>query len=325
MSLPPPMSLPPAQPVQPAQSSEPAESSGSAGPAPAPLPFLVGFDGSSRSLAAARWAAREASSAGAPLHLLHVGQAWPTIQPISPEFVPVLGESELAIVSVLTSLAAELRSEYPALTIETATAEGGPGSELPRAAARENAGLIVLGASGHGHHPLALLGSTALHVAGRAEVPVVLVREAAERAERGRGVVVGVDPAGDYGRVLDFGYAWAVAHGLPLRAVQVVHAVHGAHAAGTAATGPAGGGGAGGPSAPRSLEAVVAEASARYPGVPTECVTRSGDPAHVLVEESATADLLVIGRRHHRPLHGLGPTDHAAAHEARGPVALVPH
>ncbi|WP_371616723.1 universal stress protein [Streptomyces sp. NBC_00454] len=263
------------------------------------LPFLVGFDGSVRSLAAARWAAREAVSAGAALRLLHVGRAWPTIQPISPEFQPVLGASERAAEGVLSALAEELRALHPGLAVETATAEGGPAGELPRAAA--HARLLVVGAGGHNHH-VPLLGSTALHVAGRSEIPVVLVREPAPAAERGqRGVVVGVDPAGDYEAVLGFGYAWAAAHGLPLRAV---------HA---------------GPEPSQSLEAAVAKVSAAYPEVATECVSRPGDPAHVLVDESATADLLVVGRRHHRPLHGMGPTDHAVAHYARGPVALIPH
>ncbi|MCY0936604.1 universal stress protein [Streptomyces sp. H34-S4] len=270
-------------------------------PAQPALPFLVGFDGSSRSLAAARWAAREARAAGAPLRLLHVGQAWPTVQPISPEFQPVLGASELAAVAVLSSLAEELRAAHQGLTVETATAEGGPGNEIPRAAARANAGLIVLGASGDERHVVPLLGSTALHVAGRSEVPVVLVREPAERAPHGHGVVVGVDPEGDYAAVLDFAYAWAAEHALPLRAVHV------------------------GPAGPEPLEAAVAEAGARYPNVPAECVTRPGDAAHVLVDEAATADLLVVGRRHHRPLHGMGPTDHAVAHHAHSPVALIPH
>ncbi|MBT2470911.1 universal stress protein [Streptomyces sp. ISL-66] len=266
------------------------------------LPFLVGFDGSARSLAAARWAAREARSAGAPLRLLHVGQAWPTILPISPEFVPVLGESVLTSTALLESVAAELRAAHPGLIVETATAEGGPGSELPRAAA--GARLLAVGASGHDHRHVPGLGSTALTVAGRTGVPVVLVREAPARADgakRADGVVVGVDPAGDYGPVVDFAYAWAAVHGLPLRAV---------HA---------------GPQGQASLEAAVAEASARHPEVPTTCASRPGEAATVLLEESATADLLVIGRRHHRPLHGLGPTDHAVAHHAHVPVALIPH
>ncbi|MET9465088.1 universal stress protein [Streptomyces sp. NPDC006544] len=267
---------------------------------PPSLPFLVGFDGSPRSLAAARWAAREARSAGVPLRLLNVGQAWPKIQPISPEFEPVLGESVTASMALLATVADGLRSAHPGLIVETVTVEGGPGSELPRAAA--GAQLLVVGASGHHHHVVPLLGSTALTVAGRTGIPVVLVRETDEHPHRGQGVVVGVDPDGDYGLVLEFAYAWAAVHGLPLRAV------HAGEAAGQA-----------------SLEAAVAEASARHPAVPTTCVSRPGDAADVLVDESATADLLVVGRRHHRPLHGLGPTDHAVAHRARAPVALIPH
>lgn len=273
---------------------------------PAAVPLLVGFDGSSRSLAAARWAAREASASGAPLRLLHVGQAWPTVQPISPEFQPVLGASELAAVAVLSAIAEELRSAHPGLTVETATAEGGPGNEIPRAAAQSDTGLIVLGASGEDRHVVPRLGSTALHVAGRAEVPVVLVREPPERAEHGGGVVVGVDPAGDHGAVLDFAYAWAARHGLPLRAVYAS---------------PAGAG----PADPEPLEAAVAGARARHPDVPSTCLTRPGEPAQVLLQESVAADLLVVGRRHHRPLHGMGPTDHAVAHHSHSPVALIPH
>ncbi|MDD9377372.1 universal stress protein [Streptomyces sp. ZAF1911] len=268
------------------------------------LPVIVGFDGSPRSLAAARWAAREALAAGAPLRLLHVGQAWPTVQPISPEFQPVLGANESAARAVLSSVVAELRAAHRDLDVEATTAEGGAGNEIPRAAAGANAGLIVLGASGEERHLVPQLGSTALHVAGRAEVPVVLVREPAERAPHGRGVVVGVDPAGDYAAVLDFAYAWAARHALPLRAVHAVRT---------------------GPAAPEPLEAAVAAAAAAHPSVPTQCVTRSGDPAKLLLEESAEADLLVVGRRHHRPLHGMGPTDHAVAHHAHSPVALIPH
>ncbi|MFD7033665.1 universal stress protein [Streptomyces sp. NPDC059917] len=272
-------------------------------PAPAP-PVLVGFDGSSRSLAAARWAAREALAAGSPVRLLHVGQAWPAVQPISPEFQPVLGASESAARTVLSAVTDEIRAAHAGLTVEAATAEGGPGNEIPREAARSKAGLIVLGASGEDRHVVARLGSTALHVAGRAEVPVVLVREPAERAPHGRGVVVGIDPAGDHTAVLDFAYAWAARHALPLRAVYAVR---------------------GTPADPEPLEAAVAAAGARHPQVATTCVTRSGDPTELLLEEAAGADLLVVGRRHHRPLHGMGPTDHAVAHHAHSPVALIPH
>lgn len=286
------MSVPSDQPVPPTSPVLPA--------LPA-LPVLVGFDGSARSLAAARWAAREALAAGAPLRLLHVGQAWPTVQPISPEFQPVLGASESAARAVLSALAEELRTTHQGLTVEAATAEGGPGNEIPRAAARSGAGLIVLGASGEEHHVVPRLGSTALHVAGRAEVPVVLIREPAERAPHGHGVVVGVDPEGDHAAVLDFAYAWAARHALPLCAVYA------------------------GPAGPEPLEAAVSAAGARHPGVPAECVTRPGDPARLLLAESAEADLLVVGRRHHRPLHGMGPTDHAVAHHAHSPVALIPH
>ncbi|WP_327253681.1 universal stress protein [Streptomyces sp. NBC_01244] len=286
------MSVPSDQPVPPAAPVLPA------------LPVLVGFDGSARSVAAARWAAREALAAGAPLRLLHVGQAWPTIQPISVEFQPVLGESERVARTALSALVEELRTTHQGLTVEAATAEGGPGNEIPRAAARSGAGLIVLGASGEDRHVVPRLGSTALHVAGRAEVPVVLVREPAERAPHGHGVVVGVDPAGDYAAVLDFAYAWAARHALPLRAVHAVQA---------------------GPAGPEPLEAAVSAAGARHPLVAAECVTRPGDPAQLLLDESAEADLLVVGRRHHRPLHGMGPTDHAVAHHAHSPVALIPH
>ncbi|MFJ7267320.1 universal stress protein [Streptomyces sp. NPDC099050] len=273
-------------------------------PTPPALPLLVGFDGSPRSITAARWAAREALAAGAPLRLLHVGRAWPAVQPISVEFQPVLGASEHVARTALAALAEELRTNHRGLTVETATAEGGPGNEIPRAAAQADAGLIVLGASGEDRHPLPQLGSTALHVAGRAGIPVVLVREPAVRAPHGGGVVVGVDPAGDHGAVLDFAYAWAARHALPLRAVR---------AAGS------------GPVDPEPLEAAVAAAGARYPRVRAECVTLPGDPAELLLAEAAEADLLVVGRRHHRPLHGMGPTDHAVAHHAHCPVALIPH
>ena len=94
-------------------------------------------------------------------------------------------------------------------------------------------------------------------------------------------------------------------------------------------------GGAFAPSAPdarefeRGAEDALAEALAaaaeEAPDIPVETVLREGDPAHVLLEESEGADVLVVGchdytfirRLFHHSVSG------ECAHEARCPVTVV--
>jgi nucleotide-binding universal stress UspA family protein len=63
----------------------------------------------------------------------------------------------------------------------------------------------------------------------------------------------------------------------------------------------------------------------KFPSVRLELVTALDNPARALVEQSRSAQLVVVGTRGHRPLAGalLGSTSHALLHHAACPVAVV--
>jgi len=62
-------------------------------------------------------------------------------------------------------------------------------------------------------------------------------------------------------------------------------------------------------------------------GVTIESVVREGPPAKILVEESADAEILVVGKRGHGGFLGLliGSITNQVANHATCPVVIVPH
>lgn len=129
-----------------------------------PTCIAVGFDGSSDSEAALRWAASLASALGATLKVVHA-----------------VGLLEHAGLSPLVAHERRARSiaadeGVDAANLEWCVFDGDPGSVLSRSAQGEHAAeLLVVGTRGTGAHPGTLLGSTSLGLVERAPVPVVVV------------------------------------------------------------------------------------------------------------------------------------------------------
>jgi nucleotide-binding universal stress UspA family protein len=77
-------------------------------------------------------------------------------------------------------------------------------------------------------------------------------------------------------------------------------------------------------------EALAGTAAAwrdRHPGVDIVEKTVMGDPAKALIDESAGAELLVVGSHGRGELRGLvlGSVSHAVLHHAHCPVAVTRH
>ena len=74
------------------------------------------------------------------------------------------------------------------------------------------------------------------------------------------------------------------------------------------------------------LDETIAEVAGDDPSVPIEPVVLEGDPARVLCERSAAADLLVVGSLGHSPLSSavLGSVSRRCAEESPCPVVIVP-
>ncbi|MDY0813903.1 universal stress protein [Kitasatospora purpeofusca] len=309
---------------------------------------LAGVDGSPESTVAAHWAAGEALRRGAPLRLLH---AWPWLTDgrasfADPEDLPVAAQRMLAAV------AEEVGARHPGLTVRTdvvldaavdglvaatETAETAEATE-----ATEGAGLLVLGSRGLGGFKGLLVGSVSMAVAGRAAVPVVVVRQpgpetGTESARKSAGnsagesaagavpeVVVGVDAGAPSDTVLDFAFREAELRGARLRAVHgwnlpPAFAVVGflPSAVETAQLQAA---------EEKALAAALAGHRARHPHTEVVEQARLG-AARTLVEDTADAALLVVGRRRrpHDLAPRLGRVAHAVLHHARPPITVVPH
>lgn len=141
---------------------------------------------------------------------------------------------------------------------------------------------------------------------------------------RERLVVVGVDGSPSSDEALRVALEEAVRRDAGLRAVTAWRVPPAAFAAGYGA-------------AP-GLETASLEKAARHVldeaieraavpvGLEVEAVVREGHPADVLVDESAGAELLVVGARGHGGFRGmlLGSISDQCAHHARCPILIVP-
>ena len=134
---------------------------------------VVGVDGSPGSLAALRWAVREASLRKLALHAV---TAWEF--PVESTFGDdgTLGERHpvIAAEKILASALAETGVEADDETITTEPVNGHPAEVLMRMA--ESAELLVVGSRGHGSIFGAPLGSISHYVAAHAACPVVGIK-----------------------------------------------------------------------------------------------------------------------------------------------------
>ncbi|OKJ21731.1 hypothetical protein AMK21_09895 [Streptomyces sp. CB00316] len=298
---------------------------------------IAAVDGSAESLAAAAWAAREARLRGLPLHLLHARQDR------SPLFSPALSGgmgptpdgttmTRHGAERVLAETADRMGEGYPDLDVSVQQVIGRPAEVL--LSATERAEVLVMGSRGLGALGGFLAGSVSTPVIARAERPVVVVRPG-ERVEDEAGgsaagrqyldVVLGLDLSRPCDELISYAFEAATARAAGLRVV------HGWTAPAVfdhdpAAADP-------GHRVARGLREVSALTDVLRPWrgtfpqveVTEQCVV--GRAAHHLVDASADASLVVVGRRIRRAPFGthVGPVTHAVLHHAASPVAVVPH
>jgi nucleotide-binding universal stress UspA family protein len=143
-----------------------------AGTAPGRRGVVVGVDGSPASAHAAEVAAGFAAERGWPLNLLcAVPLAVPTLAwlPTALDPDPLLAE----VRSELDAAAQAVRDHHPGLDVDVSLAHDTPARALTQASAE--AGLVVVGARGHGGFAGLLLGSVSQAVLRHAESPVIVI------------------------------------------------------------------------------------------------------------------------------------------------------
>lgn len=287
------------------------------------LPLVVGVDGSPGSLLALDWAVDEAARHGTRLRLVYAS-LWERYEGRlpAPEGAPsaeVLAEERIVAVALRRA-----RERNPALA---AGAEVLP-VEAVNALLDEghHAAALVTGPSGRGTITGLLLGSVSLSVAGRAHCPVIVVRgeERNVRGEYGR-IVVGVGDAAEAGAAVRFALREAAVRGCEVQAVRAWR--YPARQSVDHYPLPAEDAVDHEEQCARELTELLSGPRAEHPDVTVHGVTPEGPAHRVLVEASATADLLVVGATRRQRVLGfqLGRVSHVALHRAACPVAVVPH
>ncbi len=276
--------------------------------------IVVGFDGSTESRAALRWAHRLATARGCGVRAVRAWQypasagtpAGATTLP-PPSAMDALVEEQLD-----KDLAQTLGADAAAVTPEVA--RGGASGVLVHRASSDRAAALVVGARGVGGFEGLLLGSTSRQCLEHAPCPVVVVRELADDGAPAlpSRIVVGVD--GSHPATAALSWAADLARDLDAEVIAV-------HALGT------------------RVPARIAERARTFiEGDGTRALRDADVRYHAHVEdrdpraallyaaERDDADLIVVGARGKGPLQTvlLGSVAAYVATHATRPVAVVP-
>jgi nucleotide-binding universal stress UspA family protein len=308
-------------------------------------PVLVGVDGSDTAMLAVRWAAAEAARRHLPVRLVYAAEQGGFVYGgdlyVAQDYFDALeaeGRRELA------AARAAIGSAHPDLEVGTRLSVANPAALLIEESA--TARMVVLGARGLGGFTGLRAGSNAVAVAMHAHCPVAVIHGARPDGELPDGelpggelpggelpggelpgagpVVVGIDGSPASEAAVAAAFDEASVRGVALRAVHtwtdyssdMVYA----HAR----------------QFMRDWQAVqtreselLAERLAgwqeKYPDVTVQRVVTRDRPARCLVENSADAQLLVVGSRGRGGFAGLllGSTSHALIHHATCPLLVV--
>ena len=278
---------------------------------------VVGVDGSEANRAAIRWAGQEAADTHRPLCLLTVSGDFPSIR----DSEAWLSREQAEGVARLRELAEQIQLDHPGLVTSRDFEMGHPVPTLLKATAGQ--GMLVVGRRGLGAFGRLLVGSTSIGVAGRSDIPVVIVPDDWDaESHRTGAIAVGVDAEDVHEQSLQYAFIEADRRQVGLT---VVHAPHlysdiawdptyyvdlreAALSAGVEA-----------------LEAVLAPYRAAYPSVQVQTRVALAHPGELLLQQEPDAQLLVLGRK--RDGHfgfAFGSISRGVLHYAATPVAVVP-
>ena len=135
------------------------------------------MDGSASSLAALRWAVRQAELTGATVEAV-IAWRYPVLPvPVGPAPAAVIdpAEFEKAAGKTVTDAIHAVAGPGSNVRVSSQVTEGNAAQVLIDAAA--GADLLVVGSRGHGGFTEALLGSVSQHCVHHAPCPVVIVRD----------------------------------------------------------------------------------------------------------------------------------------------------
>jgi nucleotide-binding universal stress UspA family protein len=280
-------------------------------------PIIVGADGTESSKAAVRWAACEAQRRHLPLTVMHVFD-WEWREARYDSSHEYLDLARRRAEGITGNAVHEALTVAPDIEIDADPVIGHPAARL--IAEAEHAELMVLGSRGRGGFSGLLLGSVSQRVAMHADCSVVVVR--GQEDAKGA-VVVGADDSPAAEHVLAVAFDEAARRRCRLI---VVHAYRGVFPhllddGGVVYVGMPD------PDAEERarLDEQLAPWRSKYPGVPVKMVCSHATAASALADESAGAQLVVVGSRGHGVIAGalVGSAGLQLMHHAQCPVYIV--
>jgi nucleotide-binding universal stress UspA family protein len=279
-------------------------------------PIVVGVDASESNVSALKWAADQAARTASALRLVYVIN---TSLLDSPHYSTA--DLDRFVKTLLVRAKAVAKEDHPSLEVQSEVITGFPRSELVDTS--RDAAMLVVGRRGRGSFGELLLGSVAVAAASHSRIPIAVVPHLWDQATFSSDpVVVAVDEDGQSDEAMSFAFEIASQRDVDLYAVQVVPAGedflgtlpytakssdhHHASALGV-------------------LETVTAGWRSKYPDVRLTCRPEWGHPVRVLVDESVSAQMVVLGGSRHSRLSGaiLGSVQHGVLHHAHCPVIVV--
>jgi nucleotide-binding universal stress UspA family protein len=277
--------------------------------------IVVATSGSSASQSAITYAAHQADDRGLPLEVVHV--VTPSV-PVGPYGVGPDVELRHAGQELLARGEHLARTVAPRLDVTTTLLIGSRPDAIVHHA--DGAELLIIGALQHDLFGRLWSGSTVMGIAARASCPVIVVPEREPRTPT-RQVLVGLKSTRQAEHLLATAFAVASQTRSGLRIVHTWHLMSPYDEA-IAERLPA----------PRweteeaaVIEGLLIDLRMAYPDVQVQVDVVHGQAAHVLVEASRDADVLVISRPVHGSLvHHLGATARAVIRDSVCPLLVVP-
>lgn len=265
---------------------------------------VVGIDGSDTSTAAATWAAGEAHARGAKLVLLYSFElyAFGSKDAALPGSIPY-EEAQIAAAELVDGVVKQIEHGRRGLHIEPRILHESAGTALLEASGE--ALLTVVSSHGHSARTEELIGSFAIHTAEHGLGPVAVVRGAGPGAGL---IVVGADGSAVSDNAIDYAFAAANAHKVPLH---VVHCAHGSDEDRQLG----------------DLDAALPDRRAAHPDVEVVTAVESGKPQQALLDYATAhgAAQLVVGTRGVSGFAGivLGSVSRSLLAHAAVPVVVV--